>query len=112
MPNPSTVASGRHDELQAFLDTYHNLNLSKETRETALRHIRQIEDELDLPEAERTPAHNAGGKHEQSPSDDGSLRLKKLLDFIAIIERDDDGDAMLDADGLDHLQELARNLRK
>jgi hypothetical protein len=114
MPNPSIVADSLHARLERYRGIYHNLSLGKSSREAALRHVREIEAELDLPEAERTPDHNGrpGGKQEPSPSDDGSLRLKRLLDFIETIDRDDDGDAMLDAVGLDELKDLARDLRK
>lgn len=111
MPNPTIVAEQLHADLGAAKTRFHNHTLSKESREAALAEIRRIEDELDLPEAERTPSYNKGGKHEQSPTDDGSLRLKKLLDFIETIDRDEDGDAMLDAAGLDELKDLARALR-
>lgn len=39
-------------------------------------------------------------------------KLQELLAMIANIERDDDGDAMLDGEGLDRLQELAREVSK
>lgn len=36
--------------------------------------------------------------------------LRELLDMIDSIERDDDGDAMLDAAGLTELKELAKRV--
>lgn len=36
--------------------------------------------------------------------------LRELLDMIEAISRDDDGDAMLDKDGLTELQQLAKRV--
>jgi hypothetical protein len=36
--------------------------------------------------------------------------LRELLDMIANIDRDEDGDAMLDAAGLDELKALAKRV--
>lgn len=80
MPNPSTIAADLHDRLADAKAVYHNLGFSKSTREAALANIRTLEEQLDLPEAERTPNHNGrGGKHEPSSSDDILVRIERIL---------------------------------
>lgn len=58
MPNPSTAAESLYRLREAALDRYHDLGLSKSSREEALAEVRRIEEELDLPASERTPNHN------------------------------------------------------
>lgn len=58
MPNANTIAEGLHNELQAARDTYRNLTACKSDKEAALRTIRRIEAELDLPADEQTPSYN------------------------------------------------------
>jgi uncharacterized sporulation protein YeaH/YhbH (DUF444 family) len=59
MPNPSTLAAGLHDELEAARATFADLRRPKGTREQAYRDIRRLEKELDATTFAPTPP--AGG---------------------------------------------------
>jgi len=48
MPNPSTIASTLHDELDALNTRFANRTLGKATRQAILNDIRRIERELGL----------------------------------------------------------------
>lgn len=52
------------------------------------------------------------GEDEFSEENDMENNLIDLLDLIDSISRDDDGDAMLDAEGLDELLQLAAKVRE
>jgi hypothetical protein len=78
MPNPSTIAAELHQKLAFARRAYGDLSLSKASREHHLRVVRQLEAELDLPEDERTPPHNQGGKHDPSPTEGSVLTLADM----------------------------------